>query len=121
MGVNLSKAIGVFIFTTIHIRRNLTVLSLSSGFSSSPFWQQGNEVVDVGVGRRRKDKLVTALFPLLNNAHDGPIAILYKLKLNQSVTTIPTGVLLPTIPISSFSFTPPLQLVSTWKPSRTRM
>jgi hypothetical protein len=57
--------------------------------------QQGDEAADVGTGRSWKDKYVS-LFPPRSAFPDVSFAaILYKLKLNQSVTTIPTGASAP--------------------------
>ncbi len=58
-------------------------------FDRQDIWQQGNETTDARTGRCRKDKSVLDIS--LDVASHSPTAILYKLKLNQSVTTIPTG------------------------------
>jgi hypothetical protein len=82
MGANLSKALSELFL--------LSNTALAQVATRPPVRQQGNETAHARPRCCRQDEYVPpqAAHPFTDLPHS---AILYKLKLNQSVTTIPTG------------------------------
>ena len=101
MGANLSKALGAFLpFSLGHIPVESHLGFVMAALSGRLFGSKEMRLLMLGLdaaGKTSKEPLLRPSFSpssyFLDDAHGNPTAILYKLKLNQSVTTIPTGAL----------------------------